>query len=382
VVLYLLYYLTIHPGESIYWIPGLSEYGLAVALGVAAISLLLTHDRWWAAALASVMVFLAPGAQELIGIQLWLVLFAITAMRVMLHQSFRNWIPTLLFGTIGLLISCLAPGNRSRANMLHENHGGIWDNLPAIQPCLASTLHTLWDHLAIWAGGWHLVLSAAVLIVCFICSRNMSRLVQMSYGVALVCLAFRLPLLAVTAAFVAYLWRNPPQTLPPKSLRFVIPLMWLVIQFVGVAIPTAMLGYALPERVTNMQCIIFLVGWLATVYVWTVHGPSYMPQLSGHVATAGRLAHPPLLVLLTLSFLATPNASFMCEDITVGGPRYDQAWQRRDHLVATAKPNSDLLVPRIVPPRLLSRYELNRNPRGTTRGYARLRGMHSVFLKD
>ena len=227
------------PGQTFYWLTGGIEYSLPLILSVCVLSLLVSADRSTRSArlrgmltcLACVLVLLATGLHEIVAVVLAFVLAIATVIAFARKTPGRvSWSIALVCGVAGTAICVLAPGNGVRFEVVAESAPRADGGLGTIVRDLVQQIR---GNLIPWITD--------------------------------------VKLLAASLLLLASPWfrRAQPDWAHARFWRLVVPAAWL-LSITGVFVVLAVvLGNDAPGRVYNLVYGFFLLGWLATLFVWS-----------------------------------------------------------------------------------------------------------------
>jgi len=263
------------PGQTFYWLTGGIEYSLPFILSVCVIALLVSTEGTARSAsrarmltcLACVLVVLATGLHEIVAIVLTFVLAAATVIAFARKTPGRvYWSIAFVCGVVGAAICVLAPGNDVR----FEVEAG-----PAAH-----------------AG------RALGTIVLDFAQQVRGELIPWFTDVKF---------LAASLLLLASPWfrRIQPDWAQARFWRVVIPAVWLLsINGVFLALAAAV-GDSGPGRVYNLLYGFFLLGWLATLFVWS---RDLAPELNDRLTEWTRTLSGFVLALALLTSVNTTHA--------------------------------------------------------------------------
>jgi hypothetical protein len=219
------------PGQTIYWLPGAIEYTLPFALNVFVLLLVIGASSWGRVVAACVLAVLVTGLQEIAAIALTFVLAVATASAFRLRSESRNrYSAVLVCVVIGTAINALAPGNAVR---LEQDFGG--GDAHNVVGSIKFTIRQAMAYLIPWLIDGKLLAASVLLAASPWFRRATPRWV---------------------CANLDY-W------------RVLIPAVWL-LTVCGIFLA---MGWAVglpgPARLYNFAYGVFLLGWIATLFVWT-----------------------------------------------------------------------------------------------------------------
>jgi hypothetical protein len=293
------------PGESLFWLNGSVEYQLGLTLTLFLLALLVRNAcSPWRFVTAALLAILIPGVHELTGLLLCLVLACGTVHK---HPARRRWAALSAVAFLSLGVTLLAPGDWARASRHPENR---------------NLLHAL-------------------------------TLTVLQLGSALPRWIFDVRLLAATVLFVT----DPRIPAPQPSLRrlrWIVPLVWVVVLAAGFFVPAWGIGVAAPGRVQSWTYFVFLAGWFAAVYIFY----PWPPALE-------RRAFSPALALFAAAVIFQGNTWIGIDDLARRAVPWHNATEDRYRRMAGAADAGvrDVRVPPLpVTPRLYFDYNLGSDP--------------------
>lgn len=130
-IIFLFYQVMDSPFEGLYWYNGFTAYTFPQAfcfLGIAAATRLLFENdkRWLWSVISAICMALAVSGNYITALQMMIVIVFLTVYCVCTDKSIiRYWIMPCIGGTVGFLISVLAPGNMVRASTGGYNSYGV-----------------------------------------------------------------------------------------------------------------------------------------------------------------------------------------------------------------------------------------------------------------
>jgi hypothetical protein len=284
------------PGETVYWFTGSIEYQLNISLSLVLFAVLIRKrlevGLQWRVLLQiiglSLFAIFITGMHELFGLILCLCLMVGTAIAYCInHPNRRAWAVVLVAATAGLVFVVVAPGNFIRL----ENHPRSED--------VIVTLNLMKMYAKDTVSKWLLdpkLLSATLLFVIH---------PQIS--------AFR------------------PKWLTRQQIpwKWVILGAWLICIAAGFVFPSWSLGEAMPHRVANGVYTIFVLGWFATVFVFT-RWPIEKPYFS---TTKFRSIASGTLIVFALSIVLTGTIPVALSDLRHNAvPWHDALLQRYNRI--------------------------------------------------
>ncbi len=253
------------PGETVYWFTGNVEYQLPLAMGIAAVWLLWRAGKEGSRHLLRrgvegfglLLCVFVTGLHELAALVMTVVVAAGAFVSLRRGTGRTVWILALMMVLVGFAVSVLAPGNAVRASADFPNSFSL-SNLPL------ALLQNVRSVLIPWFIAPHLLLGTILLVLHpGFCSLRPGWLDKGN----------------------ADLW------------RWLVPAVWIV-SLSGVVIAIALsTGFVGPPRAQNFEYGIFLVGWFATLFVWT------RPQSSIAGDTAASRAGSPVIITLAAQVL-------------------------------------------------------------------------------
>ena len=219
------------PGETVYFLTGAVEYALPFALGVFVVCLLARVRGWGGAAAAGALTLLATGVHEIAAISLTVIIGvgAATAWRTK-SPARDKWVAVLACTLVGTAITVLAPGNGMR---IQDDFAGA--NPHGVGTALKVTILQITTYIIPWFLDPKLLAASVLLVASPWFRRAMPRWVQTH----------------------AVWW------------RVAIPAAWfLSVGLVLLAVAWAV-GALGPARLYNFLYGLFLLGWIATLFVWS-----------------------------------------------------------------------------------------------------------------
>lgn len=290
-------------GETVYWFTGAVENALVYALAALLLIALLElpppgRQPIWQRSLMvgglSLAVICIVGFHELYGLMLCLAL-TLGAFAACLNPKADRpaWIVVATGAIAGLLIVALAPGNSARF---------ITDGGPHARQFLYD-LHVTLSQVKHFVPRWLLdprMLAASVWVIASPSLRS----------------------------------RRDPSGFP---WRFAIPLAWLIMLAAGFFAPSWAFGKWMPPRTISGVYIIFTIGWLVTLNLWSTQLP---PWLNRNRQTIRAIA----LLLFSISLFLPGSAYAAAHDLYHRIPAWHTAMEHRYALLRNAE-GTDALVP-------------------------------------
>jgi hypothetical protein len=304
----------ISPGQSFYWWAGAVSYNLNLACILLLFSGLLSLRNQNRLVMVSqtcllcIFAFFVAGMHELFSLVLCLILGVCLAVMIKIrHPNWIIWSMVFLVAVLGFLVVFAAPGNEVRKLSTGQvvKYG---DFTLALSLTLEQGIH--------FARSWVLdlgVLSATLFLV----------LNQQ----------FR----AITLPW--FLRQHP-------TWKWGIPLTWIAILVTAIFGSSWSLGKWMPPRVSDAIYILFLIGWMATVFVFTRESLDKVLE-SKTVLNSIRAFS---LGIFSLSLLNTGVASQAALEL-IGGQvaKYDRNMQQRYKQIQSDIDNGkiDVRVPKV-----------------------------------
>jgi hypothetical protein len=334
------------PQQGIFWIPGAVESQLPLTLGSLLFALALSRgptatkqSTRLATIAASVLGFVTPAFHELAGGVLALALSAITAAALLSKSSQRKmWLIVWTTSAIGFLVVFVAPGNSIRM-AASPNRG---------------------NYLAVIKGSWGAIY----------------------HYVLPWCLDFKHWLLAVL------LWLDPRVAPIRKkfsglsSFRAISGFLLVWISLIMIAIGAAIwnIGRQPPGRTMNLIYGMFLIGWIALVFLVTRPNPSFSFHPAHRAATLSAV-----LFLLSALVVTSNNTVLSIGDLVRGrAGSWDAELNRRSALLKSAGRNADVLLPPIsARPKNLTSNDITKDPNfWANRCLSQYFGVNSVRISE
>ncbi len=125
----------------------------------------------------------------------------------------------------------------------------------------------------------------------------------------------------------------------PFPWRWVVPLLWLAMLTAGFIAPSWAFGAWMPARTISAVCVVFVVGWLVVLYLWT-------PLLVPHLNRTSRLIEAVAIVILGMSLFLPGTAYAAAHDFYHRIRPWHSAVEHRYALLRHAA-GSDALVPHL-----------------------------------
>jgi hypothetical protein len=315
--------------ETVYWFTGGVENLWSIAWSVLLLTAIVHADSPSKTKLLilGVSAFCVVALHELYGLMLCLVLVT-GAVAAWLSASPNRyaWFVSLACASLGLFVVLHAPGNAERAIKDGGPHGRQ----------LAVAIPLTIRQLLRWSRDWIFdpKLIAASLIVAFAPSLGAARSNQTRMG--------QLP------------W------------RWILPPVWLVMLGIGFFAPTWAFGNVVPDRTLSGNYVVFVLGWLAIVYVWTCPASSNGSLSGQSISTGPRSSYATAIagLLLAAALLFTGNLPYAGRDLYKRVWRWHAATEQRfAQLRAAQRRNGEVVLARLpVSPKLLQSGEISTNP--------------------
>jgi hypothetical protein len=300
--------------EAIYWFVGAVENTLPLAAAAVLLTVLAkSGTRGPVVAVACVGAFVTVGLHELYGAMLCLALLvgAIGAFRARSPNRLA-WLAATAWAAAGLAVVLAAPGNGVRltdeVNPLGRGPARV----------LLLTIDQLWINGRAWLFDAKLI--AATVWVAFSPALEGARRPWPS--------AARVP------------W------------RWVIPVTWLLTIAIGFAVPSYAFGGEMPDRTLSGNYVVFVAGWLLSVYAWTrplavaPAPPAWQKYRNPVAAAAAQL-------LLAAALLGVGTAFSAAEDLAHRLRPWHAAAERRYAQLRRAGGGDAVVRPLPPPPYLL-----------------------------
>ncbi len=300
--------------EAVYWFVGTVENTLPLAAGSALVVALAWDGRRLprtAVGGLSAAAVAVVGLHEMYGAMLCIALAVGTSAAVRARSPRRAaWATVTAAAVVGLVVVVAAPGNRVR--LAQEGR---------------PTARHLGFVLRLAADEWW--------------NNGRSWLFDPKLVAATVWVAFSPTLEAA---------RRPWPSARRVDWRWVIPATWAALLAVGFALPSWAFGTAAPPRTLSGDYVVFVAGWLLSVYVWTrplavpppAAADAWRPLRSPAAADAAAL-------LLAGSLLAVGSVRSAAEDVAHRLRPWHAAVEARFDLLRRSA-GRDAVVHRLPPP--------------------------------
>jgi hypothetical protein len=310
------------PGETFYWFTGAVENQLGIALPVVLVAWLLrmpprdglSPSRWARLLAVAALALALPGLHELYGSILLLALAAGALIAASRRDARRaEWAVGALACAFGLAIVVLAPGNGVR---LTDDPASR--STEVVARLLPHQALPLWGH-------WLLAPTLLAATLAFALHPVVRRL---------------RPSWAVTQG---------------SSWKWFIPSATLAVEVYVVLVCYWLRGRPVAPRTLSAMYMILLLGWFATVFIWTRSVEKEPPEIAGPVA----------LAVFAAALLLSPNTRDAWQDLRWRAPAYDRALRQRDAFIEAAVARGDLFVsvpPSPTEPVLFMHADLGNNP--------------------
>ena len=297
------------PAETIYWFVGAVENTLPLALAaVVLVSLSRPTQNPAAIGALAAAAFVICGMHELYGAMFCIVLIVGTAAAYTGRSgSGPAWLAVTVAAVAGLLVVVLAPGNHVR--LAAEGHAA--NRAPVRVASLA--VHQMWRYGRAWLFDPKLV--AATLWVAF--SPTLE--------------AARVP------------WPSARRV----SWRWVVPATFVAVWVVGFAGPSWGFAAQMPARTLTGNYVVFVAGWLLTVYVWS--RPLALPPVVPVRADRSRVVADAAALLLGGSLVCVGTMISAGEDLAQRLRPWHAAAERRFTLLRHSAGEA-AVVPVLPPP--------------------------------
>jgi hypothetical protein len=316
--------------EAVYWFVGAVENTMVLSLAAILLVGVIELSTWSrrspiVLAVGTVLLCAAAvvicGFHELYGAMLCLALATGTVWAFYTPSMNRFvWVMVTLSAVVGLAIVVMAPGNSHRLAVDGGSHGRHF--------------------------GYDLRI-AAVQVVSFIPRWLFNpRLLAASIWVAL-------------SPTLAGQHRNNSESAAAFPWRWVLFIVWLIMLAIGFFAPSWAFGTRMPPRTLSGVYIVFVVGWLVNVYVWSASG--WMKQLRlGNWSLAIRRT---ACAVLAITLLAIGNVPAAIHDFHDRVPAWHVAVERRFALLRN-QAGEDAVVPELPTrsPTLLLSGEVSSDP--------------------
>jgi hypothetical protein len=281
-------------GQTFYWWSGAVTYHLTLACMLLLFAGLLSirNDnrlvRLLQAGLLCILAFFSTGLHELFGLILCIILGVSTAIAFTIRHPDRTiWGVVFLATVSGFFVVVGAPGNEFR--QLDTGQVVKYGDLGL---ALALTL----KQGIYYSSRWVLDVSFLSGTLFFIMSPR-----------------FR-------AISLPRLFRQRP------NWRLIVPTAWVAVLIVAFFGPSWALGRTMPPRSVDAIHVLFLIGWIATVFVFTRWPLD--KRLDDHPVTKSIRAFA--LAVFALNLLSTGNTFQAARDLVSGRvAKYDQSMQHR-----------------------------------------------------
>ncbi len=298
------------PAQSVYWWSGSVEYQITLATMFIIFAILFwvsgkdpgQRTTTIVTAGVCILTFCLPGLHELFGFILAILLWSGFLIAYRIESPNRHiWLKAATAAVLGLVLVLAIPGGHNRM----ASHDTSFQ-LGAIL-FLASRQGIF--NIVAWSLDIKL-LSATLLFV----------------------ISFQIR--AIRPAWFAFEGVN---------WSFIVPFIWVVLLVVAFLIPSIAIRKSMPYRTLNSIYMLFLVGWFATVFIFTRLRDD--PVLTDSITV--RWIRHAALVIFAVSLLATGNTPSAVKDVFVRGPIYNQAMHHRYQIinVAMIEGQDDVIVP-------------------------------------
>jgi hypothetical protein len=277
---------------------------------------------------AALLAIVTTGLHEAYGAMLCIGLAAGTLAAFWMGSANRNvWLVALVAATAGLIIVVVAPGNRVRMAKDISHH------VRHLSVILKLTFKQIWNSGRQWLFDPKLL--AAALFVAFSPRLEAARPVWLTAG--------RVP------------W------------RLLIPVTWLAMLFVGFFMPSYAFVDVMPGRTLSGNFIVFAVGWLVLVFIFTRKLAVRDPAEKSFAGLRSSGATSIAMLVLATSLILTGNTMDAIHDL---GTRQVLHWRAsvESRYAMLRKPGEpDQILPRLEPSsRLLYSGEIWTDPANWT----------------
>jgi hypothetical protein len=305
--------------QAVFWFVGAVENAMPIALGgVLLVGLISLGDSVLWIVAASVFAIVICGLHECYGAMLCIALATGTLAAYWMNSTNKRvWLIVLVAAVVGVGIVAAAPGNRLRLQSDGATHAQ--DSAQHLKQHLVSVLKLAGIQFISSAREW-------------LCD----------------------PALLAVSLWVAFSPRlEAARPVFPTSRRVpwwgLIPLAWIAMLAVGFIAPSLAFGTTMPGRTLSGNFMVFAIGWVVIVFVWTrAIGSRHPGQASANsLQTAGASAVARLV--LAIGLLLASNTLDGVHDLANRYTLHCRASLLRRFALLRAPGPDDRVVPRLLP---------------------------------
>jgi hypothetical protein len=158
-----------------------------------------------------------------------------------------------------------------------------------------------------------------------------------------------------------------------------VPFVWISLLTLSLFAAAWATGGWVPRRATDTEYVIFVLGWFATVFVWT-RRPAAPPEPSLGI----RITELAAVFLLAAGLITSANVQTSIRELRTTIPVWHHHMQQRFSLAREAATEGGVFVasrPNRLP-RSLAKIDLNPSPKHRiNRAFAAVFGLDSVILE-
>jgi hypothetical protein len=315
--------------QTVYWFVGGVENLMPLALaGVLLVGLVSLRANVAWVIVASLLAIVTTGLHEAYGAMLWIGLTGGTVAAFWMRSRNRDaWLVVLIVASVGLSVVVFAPGNWYRMKIdgpKQAPRAQVPTTVAPIAPSgakpqrqlkavLQLTAKQLWNDIRAWVFDPKLL--AAALFVAFSPALEAGRPVWVTQQ--------RIP------------W------------RWLIPVIWFAMLFVGFFMPSYAFVDVMPPRTLSANFVVFAVGWLVMVFIFTRNLHARDSVGNGVPGLRSRGAASIAMLLLATSVVFTGNTIDGAHDLCTRQVLHWRASAEQRYALLRRPGPDDQIIPRL-----------------------------------